>query len=168
MRNGQPFAALRAGLAGLARRFRGGASPDHAEQTYRRQVRAYLLRALAAYDRWLGVSRDLGAPDQLANAASVHRWEYLSWHEQLAGVTPPAALERLHLQVLYGLHDAARASQRLALGYRATTYASVCEGQALLSDAADSLRRSLQAFGRADAAQESEVAPAAAMEQRAS
>src|SRR5439155_1186861 len=99
------------------------------ERTARATKRATLggsWRALAAYDRWLGVSRDLGAPDQLANAASVHRWEYLSWHEQLAGVTPPAALERLHLQALHGLHDAARASQRLALGYRATTYASVC------------------------------------------
>ena len=157
-----PFATA---LAGLTRRLRGDAASAAAVSAYQRQARPYLLKALAAYDRWLSVSRDLGASDLLANAASVQRWEFLSWHEQLAELLPPGEIEHLHLRVMRGFRDAARASQLLALGYRSTTYATVCDGQTLLSDSTDCLRRALQQFKRVEPSQDFE---AATLERRAS
>src|SRR5256885_1325591 len=112
MPTGRPVAAF---LAGLTRRLRGDAAGGSrpAADAYQRQARPYLLRALAAYDRWLSISRELDASDVLANAASVQRWEFLSWHDQLAELLPTVEAERLHHRVLQGFRDAARASQLL-------------------------------------------------------
>src|SRR5262245_856680 len=98
MLSGGPVASF---LADLARRLRRDAPaaarpPAHSD---RREARPYLLRALAAYDRWLGASRELGTTDLLANAASVQRWEFLSWHDRLIELVPPGDLQHLHFDV---------------------------------------------------------------------
>ena len=150
-----PLAAARAMLLGAARRLRGDADqPDQALVDYARRARPLAVRALRAYERWLDYARDLSTTESLANAASVQRWEYANWAEALAGLAPPLRAERLHTRLVESMFAAARASQLLGRGYRATTYATVCDGHALLSDAVDSVRLALLELGRRAAQRE--------------
>jgi hypothetical protein len=54
---------------------------------------------------------------------------------------PPARARAVHRRLLASLQLAARASQLLAVGYRSTRYATVCDGQAALHDAQLALQR---------------------------
>jgi hypothetical protein len=87
------------------------------------------------YLRWRD-GLELDAPqDDLANSASIQRWEAAGLSERLAAVAPPAALARLHAELAALTLDTARAAQLLSNGLRFHSSRARCQGQALMLDA---------------------------------
>jgi hypothetical protein len=107
--------------------------PNEELVAYARQVQPLVRRAKRLYRAWLARAQDLPNPDELANAASVLRWEFATALESLAAVAPPSRADRVHAQLRAGLTDAARAAQLIGAGYRSTTYGTVCDGQSLFA-----------------------------------
>ena len=104
---------------------------------------AYRVRVLAAADHvrraceaWDGLRQIEPDNARLANTAAVNRWELVRLLRQLERVHVPSMLTRLHNQLAEALNDAARAWQLLANGYRSHKSQAVCDGQALLVEAA--------------------------------
>ncbi len=135
------FATART-LLGRAARLLGGnqQTPSPALISYARQVQPLVERVERAYADWLAHTQESPNPEMLANTASVQRWELASAAEALAALEPPAEAQRVHEGLLQGLRLSARAYQLLSLGYRSTTYATVCDGHTLLGDAQRALR----------------------------
>ena len=104
---------------------------------------AYRVRVLAAADHvrraceaWDGLRQIEPDNARLANTAAVNRWELVRLLGQLERVRVPSMLSRLHNELAEALNDAARAWQLLANGYRSHKSQAVCDGQALLVEAA--------------------------------
>ena len=135
-----PTAVVGTLFSEVSRLLRGNRSPSAALLPYILQVRPSAELAERSYHAWLTRIQDLPDSQVLANAASVQRWEVASMAEALASIVPPREVFRLHHQLIDAMRDFARAFQLLSAGYRATTYATVCDGQALLTEAHTSLR----------------------------
>ena len=118
------------GLTGL---FRGRPRVEPEElQRYREAVVPLVEQLGGLYRRWReDLLLDAPEPD-LANSASIQRWEAAGLRDRLVVIEPPAALARAHgdLAVLAG--DTARAAQLLSNGYRFHSSTARCDGQALM------------------------------------
>jgi hypothetical protein len=122
------------GLLGVVARLLGhNSQPSKELVAYARQVQPLARRAQRLYRVWLARAQDIPKPDELANAASVLRWEFASAADRLAAIVPPPRAARLHAQLLACQTDATRAAQLMGAGYRSTTYSTVCDGQSLFS-----------------------------------
>ena len=104
---------------------------------------AYRLRVLDAAEHvrraceaWDGLRQIEPDNARLANTAAVNRWELMRLLRQLERLHVPSMVSKLHKELSAALHDAARAWQLLATGYRSHKSEAVCDGQALLVEAA--------------------------------
>jgi hypothetical protein len=104
---------------------------------------AYRVRVLAAAEHlrraceaWDGLRQIEPDNARLANTAAVNRWELVRLLRQLERLHVPSMLSKLHNELSAALNDAARAWQLLANGYRSHKSEAVCDGQALLVEAA--------------------------------
>lgn len=103
-------------------------------------------RASGFHDQWLDL-RNLAEDDQqLANAASVHRWETTRLVDELRAQTPPARARPIHGNLVACLNDFSHAFQLLATGTRYHRTEALCDGQALLVDCGARLQRVCQAL----------------------
>lgn len=103
------------------------------------QLQAYADIIVPALQRladiWTRWRQDLvleAREDDLANAASIQRWEAAGLLERLQALEPPAALERCHAELLEVVHDLVRATQQLSNGYRFHSSRARCDGHALM------------------------------------
>lgn len=83
------------------------------------------------------------SPDdpQLANVASVNRWEMLKVAEELGQLEVPRAAAARHREIRDAVQSSARACQLLANGYRFHKADAMCDGHILLLDTMDRLNR---------------------------
>ena len=135
-------------LTGL---LRGHARPDPRElERYGSAVTPLAAQLGRLYRRWR-TDLELDAPqDDLANSASIQRWEAAGLRERLAAVEPPEGLARLHAELVALTVETARAAQLLSNGYRFHSSSARCDGQALMLESEarfDSLRTSLARAG---------------------
>ena len=135
-------------LSGL---LRGRRRPDPAElEVYARAITPLVERLGALFVRW---RRDLeiDAPaDDLADAASIQRWEAAGLRDALGEITPPPALTRLHADLLEVTADTVRATQLVSNGYRFHSSNARCDGHALMLAAEErhtALRQALDRQG---------------------
>jgi hypothetical protein len=127
-------------LQAASRLFRGASALPRPEVvSYARRVHPFVSRAERSFRLWLVNGQDVGTTEDLANTASVQRWEYANWYDALSDVDVPAEALKLHDQLLAVLRECARAAQLLSVGYRSTTYATVCDGEYLLTRAHESV-----------------------------
>lgn len=133
------------GLDDLSRLFRGRARPEpEALDCYATAVRPLLEQLRSLYQRW-HQDLELDAPDDdLANAASIQRWEAAGLRDRLAEIEPPPPLARAHADLLALVTDTVRAAQLLSNGYRFHSSRARCDGQALMLEADERFRPLLQ------------------------
>jgi hypothetical protein len=129
-------------LRTLWRRFR---KPSEQEVQEIRDFRATALpavrRAQGHLDRWLKTRDEEPDNEQLANAASVHRWELARLTQEVRQQTPPPRAQALHAELAACLDDYSRAFHLLGTGERYNRSDTVCDGQALLVDTGTRLQR---------------------------
>jgi hypothetical protein len=135
-------------LGGVARLLGYRSKPSEELVAYAREVQPVARRAQRLYRVWLDRAQDIPKPEELANAASVLRWEFASAADRLASIVPPPPAARLHAQLLACQTDATRAAQLMGAGYRSTTYATVCDGQSLFSRTDERLGLLLEQLSR--------------------
>ena len=108
----------------------------HVLGAYRVRVLAAAEHVRRACEAWDGLRQIEPDNARLANTAAVNRWELVRLLRQLERLHVPDMLRRLHTELADALSDAARAWQLLATGYRSHKSEAVCDGQALLVEAA--------------------------------
>jgi hypothetical protein len=108
----------------------------HALGAYRVHVLDLARRVGDVCEAWDGLRQFEPDNARLANMAAVNRWELLRLLRQLQRRRAPRMVRSLHRDLSDALSDAARAWQLLANGYRFYKSEAVCDGQALLVDAA--------------------------------
>ena len=86
----------------------------------------------ALYARWRQDLELLSAEPEMANAASIQRWEAAGLLDRSRTVQPPAALLRAHSELRSIIADTARAAQLLSNGYRFHSSRARCDGHALM------------------------------------
>jgi hypothetical protein len=120
-------------LTRLSDLFRARATVDPDElKSYSNSLRPVAERLGALYARW---RQDLGLisrEDELANAASIQRWEAAGLLDRLRALQPPSALARDHAALEAVLLETVRASQLLSNGYRFCSSNARCDGHALM------------------------------------
>jgi hypothetical protein len=124
-------------LLALLKRIR---PPNRAEThvlgAYRVHVQDLAARVRGACETWDRLRQIEPDNARLANMAAVNRWELLRLLGQLERRRAPRMVRHLHADLADALSDAARAWQLLANGYRSHKSEAVCDGQALLVEAA--------------------------------
>ena len=139
-----PIERLAALLRGRAR-----VEPDELER-YGAAVRPLAEQLDRLYQRWRA-DLELDTPeDDLANSASIRRWEAAGLGDRLAAIEPPRPLARLHAELAAVIAETTRAAQLLSNGYRFHSSRARCDGQALMLEAEarfGSLRESLARVG---------------------
>ena len=124
-------------LASLLKRIGSSRRADaHVLGAYRVRVVAAAEQVRRACETWDGLRQIEPDNARLANTAAVNRWELVRLLRQLERLHVPGMLRQLHTQLADALGDAARAWQLLANGYRSHKSEAVCDGQALLVEAA--------------------------------
>ena len=108
----------------------------HVLGTYRARILAAAEHLRRACEAWDGLRQIEPDNARLANTAAVNRWELVRLLRQLERLHVPSMLTKLHNELSDALNDAARAWQLLANGYRSHKSQAVCDGQALLVEAA--------------------------------
>jgi hypothetical protein len=108
----------------------------HVLGAYRVRVLDAAEHVRRACEAWDGLRQIEPDNARLANTAAVNRWELVRLLRQLERLHVPGVVSRLHGDLSAALHDAARAWQLLANGYRSHKSEAVCDGQALLVEAA--------------------------------
>lgn len=139
------------GLDDLTRLFRGRIRVEPEELGRYGEAAGPMVEQLGAlYRRWRD-DLELDAPDDdLANSASIRRWEAAGLRGRLLDVEPPPALARLHAELIGLTENTARAAQLLSNGYRFHSSRARCDGQALMLEAEErhaSVRRTLEQLG---------------------
>jgi hypothetical protein len=138
-------------LSRLSALFRGRARGEPAElEAYGEVVGPVSERLGTLYTRWRQDLELLSAEPEMANAASIQRWEAAGLLDQLQPVQPPPRLVRAHSELKSIIADTARAAQLLSNGYRFHSSRARCDGHALMlaSEARfGALRKSLAASG---------------------
>lgn len=139
------------GLDDLSRLFRGRARVEPAElERYASAVGPLVEQLGGLYRRWRADLELDGPDDDLANAASIQRWEAAGLRDRLAALDPAASLARAHADLVALAADTARAAQLLSNGYRFHSSRARCDGQALMLEVEErhaALRRSLEELG---------------------
>ncbi len=124
-------------MLGLLKRIGSSRHADaHVLGAYRVRVLEAAERLSRACDAWDGLRQIEPDNARLANMAAVNRWELVRLLRQLERLHVPSVVGKLHAELAAALHDAARAWQMLANGYRSHKSEAVCDGQALLVEAA--------------------------------
>ena len=108
----------------------------HLVGVYRARVLAAAEQLRRACEAWDGLRQIEPDNARLANTAAVNRWELVRLLHQLERLHVPSMVSKLHDDLSEALTDAARAWQLLANGYRSHKSEAVCDGQALLVEAA--------------------------------
>jgi hypothetical protein len=108
----------------------------HVLGAYRVRVLDAAEHVRRACEAWDGLRQVEPDNARLANMAAVNRWELVRLLRQLERLHVPEMVSRLHTELSDALGDAARAWQLLANGYRSHKSEAVCDGQALLVEAA--------------------------------
>ncbi len=111
--------------------------------TYRDAVAPLVERVVGIRDEWLEAAGGQPVDEQIANTASVRRWELARLASQLAEVAPTVVAASAHQQLRQAVEDAARGCQLLATGARSHKSEAICDGQVLLVKAAESVERVL-------------------------
>ena len=111
-----------------------------AVRAYRVHVQELAGRVRQACDAWDGLRQIEPDNARLANTAAVNRWELVRLLGQFEGLGVPRPVRNLHRDLAAALGDAARAWQLLATGYRFYKSEVVCDGQALLVEAATAVQ----------------------------
>jgi hypothetical protein len=135
----------------LTKLFRGRDKASPVElRSYGQVVIPIAGRLENLYTRWRQDLELVSAEDELANAASIRRWEAAGLLDRLRPIQPPPPLTRTHNELEAVITDTARASQLLSNGYRFTSSRARCDGQALMLECQErfeALRRSMQECG---------------------
>ena len=111
--------------------------------SYRERVAAIAQRVGVVRDEWLETVGQDPVDAQVANVASVHRWELSRLASEADALVAPVVAANVHQQVRRALSDAARGCQLLATGSRFHKSEAICDGQVLLVGAAETLERML-------------------------
>jgi hypothetical protein len=134
-------------FSALLNRFRPPSDADlHSVTLYRATAHDVSARLRSICQAWDGLRQIEPDYTRLANTAAVNRWTTMRQAHQLERLTVPRALTTLHRDLSAALDDAARAWQLLANGYRSYKSEAVCDGQALLVDAAAAVEGISQAL----------------------
>jgi hypothetical protein len=112
-------------------RNRAIADPDELN-SYSDALRPVAERLGALYGRWRQDLELISREDELANAASIQRWEAAGLLDRLRPLQPPSALARDHTELETVLLETVRASQLLSNGYRFCSSSARCDGHALM------------------------------------
>jgi hypothetical protein len=105
---------------------------QRAQRIYRSEVEDIVTRVHEMFDGWLRLREYESDNFELANAASVNRWELMRLVKLTERLNPPRSLNTAHRDLQNAVVGAARACQLLANGYRSHKSEAVCDGQALL------------------------------------
>ena len=117
----------------LSHLFRGRARIAPAEiEAYSTAIKPLAERAGALYARWRHDLEIDTHEDELANSASIQRWEAAGLLDHLRSIQPPKPLARTHAELQSVITDTARAAQLLSNGYRFHSSNARCDGQALM------------------------------------
>jgi hypothetical protein len=101
-------------------------------RSYEQAIRPILDHLAGIFVRWRE-SLELDSPqDELANAASIQRWEAANLIDLLHQVPTPAPLLKAHGELEALALSTARAAQLLSNGYRFHSSNARCDGQALM------------------------------------
>lgn len=112
---------------------------QRAEQAYAGEARDAVLHVRQIFDRWVELREVEPDNARLANAAAVNRWDLMRLAAHLEQLSVPRSLAGAHRNLHSHILNCARANQLLANGYRFHKSEAVCDGQALLVEAADAL-----------------------------
>jgi hypothetical protein len=113
--------------------FRARAIVDPDElKNYSDALRPVAERLGALYGRWRQDLELISREDELANAASIQRWEAAGLLDRLRALEPPSSLAREHGVLEALLLETVRASQLLSNGYRFCSSSARCDGHALM------------------------------------
>jgi hypothetical protein len=102
------------------------------------------------YRRWTDDVEIDASDDDLANAASIRRWEAAALRDRAQAIDPPPTLAREHEELVALAGATARAAQLLSNGYRFHSSSARCDGQALMMESEArhaTLRRHLELLG---------------------
>jgi hypothetical protein len=113
------------------------------------------------YPHWRAALEREALEDELANIASIQRWEAAGLAERLQAQQAPAPLARQQAELQSIASHTARAAQLLSNSYRFHHSSTRCDGQALMLDVEErfqALRRTLVEIGLS-VAPESDDAP---------
>ena len=117
----------------LSALFRGRARVEPAElDSYGEVVGPVTARLATLYARWRQDLELFSAEPEMANAASIQRWEAAGLLDQLRPVRPPTTLVRAHSELASIIADTARAAQLLSNGYRFHSSRARCDGHSLM------------------------------------
>lgn len=119
-------------------------------QTYAEAVRPMAAQLEALYLRWRRQLESDLPENEMADAASIQRWQAAGLFDQLGRLEPPAAFVKAHTTLKSLTWDTARASQLLSNGYRFHSSRARCDGQSLMlssEERFEALRRGLTARG---------------------
>jgi hypothetical protein len=130
---------------------------------YGEAIGPLLLQLGNIYPHWRAALEREALEDELANIASIQRWEAAGLVERLQAQQAPAPLTRQHTELQSIASDTARAAQLLSNSYRFHHSSTRCDGQALMLDVEErfeTLRRTFAGMGLS-VSPESGGAPAA-------
>jgi hypothetical protein len=102
--------------------------------SYGEAVGPVFERLANIYRQWRAALEREAPEDELANIASIQRWEAAGLVERLQPELPPAALSRQHAELQGITSETARAAQLLSNSYRFHHSSTRCDGQALMLD----------------------------------
>jgi hypothetical protein len=128
-------------LRRLSDLLRGRLQSDPAElRAYSEAVRPEIERLDDLFAGWRRALELNSDEDEMANAASIQRWEAAGMIDRLRRIQPPTGLTWAHAELQSLAGDTARASQLLSNGYRFHSSRARCEGQDLMLTAEERIR----------------------------
>jgi hypothetical protein len=131
----------------VVRLFRAGPKVTPPElNAYGERLAPMTGRLRGLYARWRETLEHLSREDELANTASIQRWEAAGLLDELRPIQPPEPLAQAQVELESIVADTARASQLLSNGYRFTSSRARCEGQALMLASEERFQRLCQAL----------------------
>jgi hypothetical protein len=131
----------------VVRLFRAGPKVTPPElNAYGERLAPITGRLRGLYARWRETLEHLSREDELANTASIQRWEAAGLLDELRPIQPPEPLAQAQVELESIVADTARASQLLSNGYRFTSSRARCEGQALMLASEERFQKLCQAL----------------------
>lgn len=135
-------------FAALLRHFKPRLTPEQLAEirAFRTFIAPAVARLVEIRDQWVDLSLYERDETKLANTVAIYRWELARLGNAFHDYQPAPPIQSAHKDLTAAFADASRGCQLLATGHRFHKSETVCDGQTLLVESADTAERVLQSL----------------------